>query len=81
MQFSVIPVCYRSVLMCRHASSVQGAPLIHFQVQSAAVQSHFNTNCFRTDKCACALQLTPPVSACNATLVAVDTKYQLLSQP
>lgn len=64
-----------------HVSREQGAPVIHFQVQLAAVQSHFNTNCFRPDKCACALRLTPPVSACNATLVAVDTKYQLLSQP
>ena len=81
VQFSV---CYQSelALMCVwHVSREQGAPVIHFQVQLAAVQSHFNTNCFRPDKCACALRLTPPVSACNATLVAVDTKYQLLSQP
>lgn len=62
-------------------SREQGAPLFHFQVPPAAVQSHFNTNCFLPDKCACALRLTPPVSACNATLVAVDTKYQPLSQP
>lgn len=66
--------CCRAVLMCRDA-------VIHFQVQAAAVQSHFNTNCLRSHKCACARQLTPPVPACNATLVAVHTKYQLLSQP
>lgn len=55
--------------------------VIHFQVQAAAVQSHFNTNCFLPDKGACALPLTPLcfLRAC-ATLVAVDTKYQLLSQ-
>lgn len=66
--------CCRAVLMCRDA-------VIHFQVQAAAVQSHFNTNCLRSHKCACARQLTSPVPACNATLVAVHTKYQLLSQP
>lgn len=60
-------------LMCRRASRERGAALIHFQVQAAAVQSHFNTNCFLPDKCACAPRLTPPVSACGATLVAVDT--------
>lgn len=77
----MIAVCYLSGLMWRHASREQGARLFHFQVHSAAVQSHFNTNCFLPDKYACALRLTPPVFACDATLVAVYTKYQLLSQP
>lgn len=39
------------------------AAVIHFQVQTAAVQSHFNTNCLRSHKGACARQLTPPVPA------------------
>lgn len=55
--------------------SVSWRPTFHFQVQPAVVQSHFNTNCFRPHKCACALKLTPlRFSACTATLVAVDTK-------
>lgn len=53
-------------------------PPFHFQVARAAVQSHFNTSSFLPYKGACALQLTPPVSPCAATLVAVDTKHQLL---
>lgn len=55
------------------------APIIHFQVQAATVQSQFNTNCFGPDKCACARLLTPPVSACGATLVAADTKIHRYS--
>lgn len=52
--------CCRSVLlMCKGRS----AAVIHFQVQTAAVQSHFNTNCLRSHKGACAPQLTPPVPA------------------
>lgn len=72
-----LSVCQR----CLPCGLVSRRAVIHFQVQAAAVQSHFNTNCFLPDKGACALPLTPLcfLRAC-ATLVAVDTKYQLLSQ-
>ena len=36
----------------------------------AAIHSQSNTNGLRPDRCACAPQLTPPVPARNATLVA-----------
>ncbi|XP_019939784.2 protein disulfide-isomerase [Paralichthys olivaceus] len=69
------------VCVCVRVCARSREQLIHFQVHSSTVQSHFNTNCFRPDKCACAPRPTPPVSACGATLVAVDTKHQPLSQP
>lgn len=72
------------LLLVTHAHTQRGGQGACVSLPGAAralVQSHFNTNCFQPDKYACALRLTPPVSACGATLVAVDTKYQLLSQP
>lgn len=78
-QLCVIDVLSVSQRCCAALSARKA--VIHFQVQAAAVQSHFNTNCLLPDKGACALPLTPLcfLRAC-ATLVAVDTKYQLLSQ-